>query len=171
MLFEKDRMEIEDKDETYDDFVNDEYEPSESEIQEEETAFEHMLNREMKSLDEVLKWKWTKTTSFSPHQSPPFTTNTGPFTALNASSKVIDFFHLIFDEQLQQDLVNFTNEYGDHKINNSKRRRKKQKLWEHTDRKEFQAFIGIMVLMSLVKKTEFNRVLELQQNYEYTRDS
>lgn len=154
MVFSKDIMEVEDcadDDETYDDFIDQDYEPDEEEAMEEEIIFENNLNQEMRSLNEVLNQGWTKTTTFSPHPRT-FRIVPGPFTSLRATNKVSEFFGLFFDEQYIKDLIQYTNEYGDNKIDNRKRRRQQKKLWVHTEEKEFKAFIGMFILMSQVKK-------------------
>jgi len=66
----------------------------------------------------------------------------------------IDFFHLILKPEYTQDIVFYTNEYAATKFDNGKNRQKKKAFWRNTNEVELKGFIGMLILMGLVKKTK-----------------
>lgn len=62
----------------------------------------------------------------------------------------LDFFLLLFDRKLNNDLVNWTNDYTK-RTSNSKRRANHRALCLDIDPVELKGFLGMIIAISLLK--------------------
>ena len=95
-------------------------------------------------------WK-TVQEKFKPHRVQFSIDDPGPRTNLTNMSTALDFFKLLFTEELLQELVTNTNAYEQQKIN-ALRPLKKNSIWNKwrdVSLEEIKAFIGIITNMGL----------------------
>ena len=93
----------------------------------------------------ALPQTWTEQLSTSVIED--FVEHPGPNTVLEASKKEIDFFHLLFTEDLYELIARETNKYAEQL---QQRNGKQDTYWQPTDAAEIRTFIGMRIYMSVV---------------------
>ena len=88
---------------------------------------------------------WTD--QLTPSVTEDFVDNTGPTTILSGDKKEIDFFQLLFPENLFSLISSETNK---HAYQTQQRKRQNNNKWHRTDVKVVCAFIGMRIYMSIV---------------------
>lgn len=91
-------------------------------------------------LDEIGSWTWSLEDSFMPPEIPTFKKGF-PRTTLGTETDPLKIFLHIFDENLINDLAQWTNAYAN-RTSNHERRKSHQILWRNTDSDEMMCFIG-----------------------------
>ena len=88
---------------------------------------------------------WTD--QLTPSVIKDFVDNAGPTTVLSGDKREIDFFQLLFPENLFSLIANETNKYADQ---TQQKKGQNNNKWHQTDAKEIHAFIGMRIYMSIV---------------------
>ena len=152
---------------------SDSFEPEEYIDSEEDEISEEDIKDE---LDRINDWSWAIEEHFIPPQLPEFE-EISSHNELPRKGKPLDYFLKIFDLSLIDNLVDWTNQYAA-QTTNRERRKSHVALWRNTDRGEMKGFIGLLIAMSLVKKTNIkeywnnSRLLctpGIQELFEYSR--
>ena len=86
-----------------------------------------------------------RSTTATPFSAPPFTVAGGPSTILHSDATPLDFFMLVFDDDIFQLLVDQTNLYA------SQHPPSDRYPWEDTCVSEMKLFLGIIIMMGLVQ--------------------
>ena len=87
------------------------------------------------------------TTQLTPSVIEDFVDNAGPTSILSGDKREIDFFQLLFPENLFSLIANETNKHTDQ---TQQRKGQNDNTWHRTDAKEIRAFIGMRIYMSVV---------------------
>lgn len=129
------------------------------------------------SLDEMDEWTWSLVgETFNPPQIPQFR-KTAFHCTLKANHRPIDFFLLIFDQNLINSLIKWTNDSA-RRISNVQRRAEHKALWYAIGDTEMKCFIGILIAMSLLRRSSIkeywtdSRILcspGIQELFSYSR--
>ena len=85
-----------------------------------------------------------------PFKPPQFTTPVGPCTLLNSTATPLDFFMLLFDQDIIQLLVDQTNLYASQNPPGARYK------WHDTSANEIKLFLGIVIAMGI------HRLLQLE---------
>ena len=85
------------------------------------------------------------TAVLSPIVVQPFTETTGVTHNLDATASEMDFFNLLFTDDMLENIVVQTNLYARQSI-----AVKPDPAWEDTSREEMRAFLGMNILMGIV---------------------
>ena len=88
---------------------------------------------------------WTD--QLTPSVIEDFVDNAGPTTILSGDKREIDFFQLLFTENLFSLIANETNKHADQ---TQKKKGQNDNKWHRMDTKEIRAFIGMRIYMSIV---------------------
>ena len=171
---DNDNSEINDSFEDQDSSSNsNDFEPQEYIDNEETDSSEEEIKNEV---DKINDWDWIFEENYIPPQIPEFEEGFAHIE-LPRKGRPLDYFLKIFDHELIDNLVKWTNEYAG-QTTNQERRKSKIALWRNTDRGEMKGFMGMLIAMSLVKKTNLkeywnnSRLLctpGIQELFEYSR--
>ena len=100
------------------------------------------------SEEEGVELEWTKV--LTSVEIEPFTeASPGPVTILNGDAKEIDFFALMFPNEIFEILARETNRYAQRKIAT-----KPDSRWRETTPDEIKVFLGLRIYMSIVNLPE-----------------
>ena len=111
----------------------------------EESDSEENLTDEDRPIARPLPEDWTD--QLTPSVIEDFVDNAGPTSVLSGDNREIDFFQLLFPENLFSLIANETNKHADQ---SQQRKGQNDNTWHPTDAKEIQAFIGMRIYMSIV---------------------
>ena len=78
-----------------------------------------------------------------PFNPPPFTSPVGPLTVLNSTATPLDFFMLLFDDDILQLLVDQTNLYASQNPPGARYK------WYDTSCSELKLFLGVIIAMGI----------------------
>ena len=111
----------------------------------EESDSEENSTDEDRPIARPLPEDWTD--QLTPSVIEDFVDKAGPTSILSGDKREIDFFKLLFPENLFSLIANETNKHADQ---TQQRKGQNDNTWHQTDAKEIRAFIGMRIYMSVV---------------------
>ena len=86
--------------------------------------------------------------------------------AIEESVYPVDFFLLLFSEDLLSQILEYTNKNASVKIDNQVQKKNKLKLWKNLSFDEFTCFIGMLITFGLLKKGKLSEYWETSRLLE-----
>ena len=123
-------------------------------LEEEYDKFPHMYNADWEEVEKH------SSTWLREYQATPGTKN----LFLTEDSDPIDFFELIFPNDMISKVTQWTNKRAEENIDNRKRASMKMKKWHNMKVQEMRAFLGCLITMGIVKKPNVKSYWEKDSN-------